>query len=58
MNKMHRKVELARILEFDFGNKIKSKIFFQKSNFTQKYCENIFSHSVFNVIEKKINTNH
>lgn len=56
-NQNHRKdMKFSYILELDFGNKIKSKISVEESNFTQKYCENILSHPVFNVIERKINT--
>ena len=56
-NQKHRKdMKFSYILELDFGNKIKSKISVEESNFTQKYCENILSYPVFNVIERKINT--
>lgn len=56
-NKNHRKdMKFSYILELDFGNKIKSKISVEESNFTQKYCENILLYPVFNVIERKKNT--
>lgn len=56
-NQNHRKdMKFSYILEFDFGNKIKSKISVEESNFTQKYCENVFSYPIFNVIERKIKT--
>lgn len=55
-NQNHRKdMKFSYILELDFGNKIKSKISVEESNFTQKYCENILFHCIFNVIERKIN---
>ena len=56
-NKNHRKdMKFSYILELDFGNKIKSKISVEESNFTQKYCENILLYDKFNVIERKTNT--